>query len=242
VVSCSCCPATARWASACRSAASPAPPPPSGPSPRTCRIRSDAPDDDQPRRAEPPSDGPRDHRAAAAGPPPGRGPAEPSTRPGGPEAKVAAKVEATAEPEARRATEPLPGIRTALAIEPRDGELWVFVPPVARFDEFCALIAAIDHARAATGVAVHLEGYPPPPSPDRLRFAVTPDPGVLEVNLPPVASCHAASALHHAVFEAALASGLTAERYLLDGRAAGSGGGNHITIGGPSPERSPGLR
>jgi uncharacterized protein (DUF2126 family)/transglutaminase-like putative cysteine protease len=137
---------------------------------------------------------------------------------------------------------PPSGIRTALVIEPRDGQLWVFVPPVARFAEFCALIAAIDRARLAIGAAVHLEGYPPPPAPDRLRFAVTPDPGVLEVNLPPVASCGEAAALHHAVFDAALASGLTAERYLLDGRAAGSGGGNHITIGGPTPDRSPWLR
>jgi uncharacterized protein (DUF2126 family) len=136
---------------------------------------------------------------------------------------------------------PPSGIRTALAIEPRDGELWVFVPPVARFDDFCALIAAIDRAREATGLAVELEGYGPPPSPDRLRFAVTPDPGVLEVNLPPVATCREATALYHAMFDAGLAAGLTAERYLLDGRAAGSGGGNHITIGGPVAERSPWL-
>jgi uncharacterized protein (DUF2126 family) len=149
---------------------------------------------------------------------------------------------ATAAPVARRPTEPLSGIRTALAIEPRDGELWLFLPPVARFDDFCALLAAIDRARAATGLDVQLEGYAPPPSPERLRFSVTPDPGVLEVNLPPVASCREATALHHAIFEAALASGLTAERYLLDGRAVGSGGGNHITVGGPSPERSPWLR
>jgi len=142
----------------------------------------------------------------------------------------------------QRPVEPLPGIRTALALEPRDGQLWVFLPPVARFSEFCELIGAIDRARVAVGVAVHLEGYGPPPAPDRVRFAVTPDPGVLEVNLPPVASCAEATALHHTVFEAALASGLTAERYLLDGRAAGSGGGNHITIGGPVPERSPWLR
>ena len=137
---------------------------------------------------------------------------------------------------------PLPGIRTALAIEPRAGELWVFLPPTATFDEFCALIAASDRARELTGVAVQLEGYAPPPAPDRLRFAVTPDPGVLEVNLPPVASCRAATELQHTVFDAALTTGLTAERYLLDGRASGSGGGNHITIGGPTPDRSPWLR
>ena len=133
------------------------------------------------------------------------------------------------------------GVRTAIAIEPREGQLWVFLPPVPSFDDFCALVGAIDAARAATRLAVHLEGYAPPPSPDRLRFAVTPDPGVIEVNLPPVASCRDATEMYQAVFDAALANGLTAERYLLDGRAAGSGGGNHITIGGPTPLRSPWL-
>jgi uncharacterized protein (DUF2126 family)/transglutaminase-like putative cysteine protease len=140
-----------------------------------------------------------------------------------------------------RPGEPGIGIRTALAIEPRDGELWVFVPPVGTFDDFCALIAAIDRARAATDLDVQLEGYGPPPSPSLHRFSVTPDPGVLEVNLPPAATAREAAALHQAVFEAALASGLTAERYMLDGRMAGSGGGNHITIGGPTPLVSPWL-
>ena len=158
------------------------------------------------------------------------------------QARLDAAPVVTAHSVAKRpAPEPLPGIRTALAIEPRDGALWLFLPPLATFDEFCALIAAIDTAREATGLAVELEGYAPPPSPDRLRFAVTPDPGVLEVNLPPVGSCREATALYHTMFDAGLAAGLTAERYLLDGRAAGSGGGNHITIGGPTPAQSPWL-
>jgi uncharacterized protein (DUF2126 family)/transglutaminase-like putative cysteine protease len=140
-----------------------------------------------------------------------------------------------------RPGEPGIGIRTALAIEPRDGELWLFLPPVTRFEDFCALIDAIDRARAATGVAVNLEGYGPPPSPNLRRFGVTPDPGVLEVNLPPAHTAREAADLHATVFEAALASGLTAERYMLDGRMAGSGGGNHITIGGPTPLVSPWL-
>ena len=134
------------------------------------------------------------------------------------------------------------GLRTAIVAEPRNGQLWVFVPPTARFDEFAEIVSAIDAARSETGYEIHLEGYSPPPSPQMKRFAVTPDPGVLEVNLPPVASSREASELHQAVFDAALASGLTAERYLLDGRAAGSGGGNHITIGGPRPAASPWLQ
>ncbi|HSD87047.1 MAG TPA: transglutaminase family protein [Kofleriaceae bacterium] len=138
-------------------------------------------------------------------------------------------------------SEPGIGIRTALALEPRDGELWVFLPPLPRFSDFCALIAALDETRVATGIDCHLEGYGPPPSPDLRRFAVTPDPGVLEVNLPPTYSGREVADLHATVFEAALATGLTAERYMLDGRMAGSGGGNHITIGGPRPLSSPWL-
>ncbi len=142
----------------------------------------------------------------------------------------------------RSAATSSPELRTAVTIQPRDGQLWLFVPPLATFDEFCALVAAIDTARQATGHAVYLEGYTAPPSPHRARFAVTPDPGVLEVNLPPQTSCRDTATLHATVFEVALGSGLTAERYLLDGRLAGSGGGNHITIGGPTPEASPWLR
>ncbi|HEY1555651.1 MAG TPA: transglutaminase family protein [Kofleriaceae bacterium] len=131
-----------------------------------------------------------------------------------------------------------PPIRTAVCLEPRAETLWIFLPPVDTAADFIDLIAAIDRAR---GSAVALEGYPPPPSPELRRFSVTPDPGVLEVNVAPVASCREAAGLHETVFEAAVACGLTAERYLLDGRAAGSGGGNHITLGGPTRETSPWL-
>jgi uncharacterized protein (DUF2126 family) len=137
--------------------------------------------------------------------------------------------------------EPGIGIRTALAVEPRGGELWVFLPPLPRFADFCELLAAIDEARVATGVDVNLEGYGPPPSPSLRRFAVTPDPGVLEVNLPPAYSGREAADLHATVFDAALSVGLTAERYMLDGRMAGSGGGNHITLGGAQTASSPWL-
>lgn len=131
------------------------------------------------------------------------------------------------------------GIRTALVVEPRDGQVWIFLPPVASFADWLALVAAIDRARAATGLDARLDGYPPPRDPALVRYAVTPDPGVLEVNLPPVDRARAHAALLATAFEAALASGLTAEKYLLDGRLTGAGGGHHITIGGPTPERSP---
>ncbi len=133
------------------------------------------------------------------------------------------------------------GIRTALVVEPRLGALHVFLPPVRRFADWLDLVAAIDRARAATGLDTRLEGYPPPPAPVQLRFAVTPDPGVLEVNLPPTARGRDHAALLETVFDVALASGLQSEKYLLDGRLAGSGGGHHITLGGPTPLGSPFL-
>ncbi len=87
-----------------------------------------------------------------------------------------------------------------------------------------------------------LEGYPPPPGADVLRFSVTPDPGVLEVNLPPADGVREYAALLETVFDAALHSGLHCEKYLVDGRMAGSGGGHHLTLGGPTPLASPFLR
>jgi uncharacterized protein (DUF2126 family) len=134
------------------------------------------------------------------------------------------------------------GVRTALCVEERDGVCWVFVPPLPSFERFCRLVAEIEAVRAATGVDVRVEGYPPPSSPAAYRFAVTPDPGVLEVNVPPTRSMREAQALIEEVFDAALHAGLHAEKYLLDGRMAGSGGGNHITLGGPSPLESPFVR
>ena len=134
------------------------------------------------------------------------------------------------------------GLRTALTIEPRDGELRVFLPPVTSFADWLALIAAIDRARVAAGLDCLLEGYPPPSDPNRHHFAVTPDPGVLEVNVPPTSSGRAHAELLEVVFDAALRAGLTAEKYLLDGRPAGSGGGHHITVGAPTPLASPFLR
>jgi uncharacterized protein (DUF2126 family) len=132
-------------------------------------------------------------------------------------------------------------VRTALCVEARGGTLHVFLPPVASAEDFEALLAEVDAARGDTGLDVVLEGYPPPPSPGLLRFSVTPDPGVLEVNLPPSSSLAAHAALVDTVFDAALHAGLHSEKYLLDGRMAGSGGGNHITLGGPTPLESPFL-
>ncbi|HTP49593.1 MAG TPA: transglutaminase family protein [Anaeromyxobacteraceae bacterium] len=134
---------------------------------------------------------------------------------------------------------PAAAVRTALAVEPREGELFVFLPPTSSTSDFAALVAAVDRASRDAGLEVRLEGYPPPWSPELVRFSVTPDPGVLEVNLPPSASGREHAELMEGVFDAALHAGLHSEKYLLDGRQEGSGGGNHITLGGPTPFASP---
>jgi uncharacterized protein (DUF2126 family) len=133
-------------------------------------------------------------------------------------------------------------VRTALCVEARDGELFVFLPPVHDVHEFLELVGIIDRVRGETGLNVILEGYPPPRSPILKQLTVTPDPGVLEVNLPPVASAAEYSALVDTVFDAALHTGLHSEKYLIDGRMAGSGGGNHLTLGGETPLESPFVR
>jgi uncharacterized protein (DUF2126 family) len=127
-------------------------------------------------------------------------------------------------------------------VERRDGTLFVFLPPTATAQEFLALVGAVDAARRATGLDVQLEGYPPPSSPLLSRLAVTPDPGVLEVNLPPLTSGRSHAAILDTVFEAGLHAGLHSEKWLLDGRLAGSGGGHHVTVGGPTPLTSPLVR
>jgi uncharacterized protein (DUF2126 family) len=41
-------------------------------------------------------------------------------------------------------------VRTAMAIEARDGHLCIFLPPVANADDFVALVAAIEQVAAAS--------------------------------------------------------------------------------------------
>lgn len=141
--------------------------------------------------------------------------------------------------EADALTAPL---RTALCVEVRDDVLRVFLPPLSTAEDFLALVRTIDETRALLGLQLILEGYPPPKSPLLKRFAVTPDPGVLEVNLAPSTTGREHARLLETCFDAALHAGLHSEKYLLDGRMAGSGGGHHLTLGGPSALQSPLLQ
>jgi uncharacterized protein (DUF2126 family)/transglutaminase-like putative cysteine protease len=139
---------------------------------------------------------------------------------------------------------PLPPgeLRTALCVEPRGGVLHVFLPPVTTGEAFLELIAAIEAVAGEQSRPVRIEGYGPPKDPRLDACLVTPDPGVLEVNVPVTSSFAEYVRVLEAVGEAAVHAGLSTEKYQVDGREVGSGGGNHLTLGGPSALESPFLR
>ena len=133
-------------------------------------------------------------------------------------------------------------VRTALTVEVRRGILHVFIPPLYEAEDWLALVAAIEDTAVETGRKVVLEGYVPPQDPRVPHFSVTPDPGVIEVNVHPAASWDEMVDRTEALYEEARQVGLATERFNLDGRHVGTGGGNHVVMGAAMPDDSPFLR
>jgi uncharacterized protein (DUF2126 family)/transglutaminase-like putative cysteine protease len=148
--------------------------------------------------------------------------------------------------------------RTALCVEVRDprrasgpkaeavgiksGVLYVFMPPLEKLEDYLDLLAAIEATAEELKIKLVLEGYPPPRDPRLKLLQVTPDPGVIEVNIHPVNNWNELVKNTEFLYNAAFESRLSAEKFMTDGRHTGTGGGNHFVMGGATPSDSPFLR
>jgi len=132
--------------------------------------------------------------------------------------------------------------RTALCVEVRKGVLYVFMPPLAILDDYLELLAAIEATATELRLQLVLEGYQPPRDPRLKMLQVTPDPGVIEVNIHPASNWEELVDHTEFLYEAAHLTRLSTEKFMLDGRHSGTGGGNHIVLGGATPPDSPFLR
>ncbi|SOC08159.1 transglutaminase family protein [Rhodobacter maris] len=140
-------------------------------------------------------------------------------------------------------TDPSGGaVRTALTLEPRDGKLCLFMPPCDTLEDYLDLIATAEATAADLNMPIHIEGYAPPHDPRLNVIRVAPDPGVIEVNIHPAHSWEDCVATTEAIYEEARNSRLGADKFMIDGRHTGTGGGNHVVVGGATPNDSPFLR
>ncbi|RVV97016.1 transglutaminase family protein [Mesobaculum littorinae] len=133
-------------------------------------------------------------------------------------------------------------VRTAISVEPRDGRLCVFMPPVESADAYLELLAVAEATAKDLGLPVHIEGYAPPDDPRLNVIRVAPDPGVIEVNIHPAHDWEECVATTEAIYEEARQTRLGADKFMIDGRHTGTGGGNHVVVGGATPDDSPFLR
>jgi uncharacterized protein (DUF2126 family) len=133
-------------------------------------------------------------------------------------------------------------VKTALCVQCRQGHLRVFLPPVVRIEDYASLLAAVEDVAREQDLTLTIEGYPPPDDRRIVACRVTPDPGVIEVNVHPAADWHALVGTIEALYEEARLTRLGTEKFMLDGRHTGTGGGNHVTLGGATPADSPLLR
>ncbi len=176
----------------------------------------------------------------------------------GPDAARAADVdEAAGKPPVK--FESAVGVsRTALCVEvrnpnrsngpkvefaaPESSVLYVFMPPLTHLDDYLALLAAVEETAATLDFSIVIEGYPPPRDPRLTVLQVTPDPGVIEVNIHPASNWSELVEHTEFLYDAAHRTRLSTEKFMMDGRHTGTGGGNHFVMGAATPADSPFLR
>ena len=155
------------------------------------------------------------------------------------DAKTKKAVEAEAAPAI---TFEVDIIKTAISTEVRDGILYVFLPPIQYLEHYLDMLASIEATASRLQIPVRVEGYEPPRDNRLERLVVSPDPGVIEVNIHPSKTWGELCYNTNVLYEQARLSRLGTEKFMLDGRHTGTGGGNHVTIGGAKPADSPLLR
>jgi uncharacterized protein (DUF2126 family)/transglutaminase-like putative cysteine protease len=159
-----------------------------------------------------------------------------------PELDASAAAERGEDGEPGEPPESAKPVITALCVQVREGRLHVFLPPVALLEEYLSLVAAIEETASGLKQPIRMEGYAPPFDPRLNRFTIAPDPGVIEVNIHPSRTWRELAEKTAIIYDEARQARLGTEKFMLDGRHSGTGGGNHVIIGGPTPSDSPILR
>jgi uncharacterized protein (DUF2126 family) len=131
---------------------------------------------------------------------------------------------------------------TALCVEVRDGRLHVFMPPVKKLRHYTELLGAIEDTAGRLKTPIVLEGYEPPRDSRLRKLMITPDPGVIEVNVHPAHDWQELTGIVKTLYDIARKERLGTEKFMLDGKHTGTGGGNHVTLGAARAEDSPFLR
>lgn len=133
-------------------------------------------------------------------------------------------------------------VRTAISAEIREHKLYIFLPPLNDIDAFLDLVSSIEMVAKKLKVPVILEGYNPPHDNRVESMKITPDPGVIEVNVQPMHTWKDLVDNTFMLYKEARHARLGTEKFMIDGKHTGTGGGNHVTLGGITPADSPLLR